>query len=105
MPLYQADLGLTPVKTEVKVSGWIRGKGSFDSRFLVRPASNDEAVILCSLTRGVCCLLSVFISIFVHLKSQYRQGVIVITAGSFSDVCITLPHESEQKDDTIKERA
>lgn len=29
----------------------------------------------------------------------------MITAGSFSDVCIVLPHESEQKDDTIKELA
>lgn len=29
----------------------------------------------------------------------------MITAGSFSDVCIMLPRESERKDDTIKERA
>lgn len=29
----------------------------------------------------------------------------MITAGSFSDVCITLPRESGQKDDTIKEWA
>ena len=26
----------------------------------------------------------------------------MMTAGIFSDVCIMLPHESEQKDDTIK---
>ena len=45
------------------------------------------------------------ILILVHLKSLYKHGVIMITAGSFPEVCIVLPHKSEQKDDTIKEWA
>lgn len=42
---------------------------------------------------------------FVHLKPLDRQKVIMITAGSFCDVRIALPRESDQKGDTIKEQA